>query len=76
MAPSTQDFNLTVTEFFELQVKKNPELIALKDSYNEFSYLALNEKANQFARSLKSHSVKSGDFVAILLEGPTLRPLH
>ncbi|HAT1660692.1 amino acid adenylation domain-containing protein [Legionella pneumophila] len=63
-----QDFNYTVIDLFEAQVKKNPEFLALKDKTTAYSYLALNEKANQFARSLKKKSVKEGDFVAILLD--------
>lgn len=58
-----QDFNYTVIDLFEAQVKKNPEFLALKDKTTAYSYLALNEKANQFARSLKKNRLKK----AILL---------
>lgn len=58
-----QDFNYTVIDLFEAQVKKNPDLLALKDKTTAYSYLALNEKANQFARSLKKNQLKK----AILL---------
>ncbi|CEG58377.1 type I polyketide synthase [Legionella fallonii] len=68
MTPEKQNFNCTVIELFEAQVKKHAESIALKDKNIEYTYAALNAKANQFARILKLKSVKEGDFVAILLE--------
>lgn len=60
--------NPTIIELFEAQVAKNPTLIALKDKTYEYSYSSLNAKANQLAHHLKSQSVESGDFVALLLE--------
>lgn len=68
MIPEKQNFNDTVIDLFEAQVKKHPEIIALKDKTVEYTYAALNEKVNQFARILKLKSVRKGDFVAILLD--------
>jgi amino acid adenylation domain-containing protein len=61
----------TVTELFEAQVQKTPYFIALRDQNIEYTYVALNEKANQFARWLQKNSVNGGDFVGILLEPNT-----
>jgi len=68
MCAGKKDFDFTVTELFELQVKENPHLLALKDISTELTYSTLNKEANQLARSLKLKSVKQGDFVAILLD--------
>lgn len=63
-----QDFDHTIIELFEAQVRINPNFIALKDKTKKYTYLALNEKANQLAQSLKNKSVQPGDLVALLLE--------
>ena len=68
MAHAQQNFNYTVIEFFEAQVQKTPYKLALQDRNIEYSYVALNEKANQFAQWLLKNSVNQSDFVAILLE--------
>ncbi len=53
---------------FEFQVEQYPNYIALRDQSIEYTYIALNERANQLALWLSKKSIKSGDFVAIYLE--------
>lgn len=65
---SNENYNKTVTTLFEYQAVKYPASLALKDQFNEYTYQDLNEKANQISGYLKNQSVKSGDFVALLLE--------
>lgn len=61
-------YEKSVTELFEKQVEKTPQLIALHHKHVDYSYMQLNEKANQFAHWLVKNGVNQGDFVAILLE--------
>ncbi|KTC65055.1 Polyketide synthase module (plasmid) [Legionella adelaidensis] len=66
--PKKHLFADTVKKLFEEQASKYPTALALRDSNTEYSYLELNEKANQVAHYLKGESVEKGDFVALLLE--------
>lgn len=68
MSYSETDYNQHVVELFETQVSQYPTTIALQDQHINYTYTALNERANQFARCLQNKSVKTGDFVAIFLE--------
>ena len=61
-------YRYNVIELFEVQSKKHPNYIALKDQDIFYTYRSLNERVNQFAYWLQKKSVKEGDFVAILLE--------
>jgi len=68
MTDSFKNYKKSVTELFEAQVQQTPHHIALQDRNVEYTYVNLNEKANQFAHWLVKKSVNKGDFVAILLE--------
>lgn len=68
MSHSKSGYNRHVVELFEAQVSKYPTVVALQDESIRYTYSALNERANQFARCLEKKSVKAGDFVAIFLE--------
>ncbi|SFL37530.1 non-ribosomal peptide synthase domain TIGR01720/amino acid adenylation domain-containing protein [Gracilibacillus orientalis] len=56
----------TVQEIFELQVKSNPEKIALYLENEYLTYRQLNEKSNQLANYLKEVGVNKGSNVAIM----------
>ena len=59
----------TVIEWFEQQVKKTPENIALRDSGNVLSYAELNEKSDKIALYLQQEAhVQAGDLVGVILE--------
>ncbi|MCK4258505.1 MAG: non-ribosomal peptide synthase/polyketide synthase [Halanaerobiales bacterium] len=71
------DFNDTKTDnpkhatmhhFFEEQVFKSPEKVALKYKEKEMTYIELNEKANQLARFLRDKGVKPNTIVGICVE--------
>lgn len=57
----------TVIELFEKQVKNNPDNIALAEGDRTVTYLQLNQRANQIARFLRRHGVKSQDVVGLML---------
>lgn len=71
MTNQPQDFNQTVIELFELQVKKTPNLPAIEDDHSDYSYQELNDKANQIAHWLTKKNIRKHDYVAILLEPGT-----
>lgn len=58
----------TIQELFEEQVEKTPNNTAIAYDENTLTYRDLNEKANQFARFLRSKGVKRDTMVAIILE--------
>lgn len=71
------EFNDTVTDFpkdetlqeiFEKQVAKNPNQVAVKLGDKQLTYLELNERANQLARSLRARGVKAGKVVGLMVE--------
>lgn len=62
----SNDYN--VVKKFEAIAQDFPEYTAITDRNKKISYKSLNEKSNQIAEYLKTKNVKSGDFVAILLE--------
>ncbi len=62
----SNDYN--AVKKFEAIVQSFPESIAIIDKTKKLSYKSLNEKSNQIAEYFKTQNVKSGDFVAILLE--------
>ena len=62
----SNDYN--VVKKFEAIAQDFPEYTAITDRNKKISYKSLNEKSNQIAEYLKAQNVKSGDFVAILLE--------
>ncbi|WP_078557205.1 amino acid adenylation domain-containing protein [Bacillus alkalicellulosilyticus] len=60
--------NNNFIELFEIQVKKNPESIAVQIGEEMFSYQFINQKANQFGRLFESMGIKKNELVTIKLE--------
>lgn len=58
----------TILDFFEEQVQKNPNKIALKLYDKKLSYKQLDKKANILAEVLKQEDVKQGDRVSIFID--------
>ena len=56
-----------IVSYFEKQVVKHPNKIAVEHRDSAVTYLKLNEQANQFANYLLSQDVKKDDTVALLL---------
>jgi amino acid adenylation domain-containing protein len=57
-----------VHEWFEEQVRRRPEAVAVVHEGREFSYGELNRRANQLAHYLRGLGVKPDDRVAICVE--------
>ena len=57
-----------VYRFFEEQVERTPEAIAIATEHVALTYAELNRRANQLARHLLQLQVQSGDLVGICLE--------
>ena len=55
--------NQSLQELFELQVKQNPEYIAVKFGEQQLTYQAVNERANQIAHYLLSHKTIHRDML-------------
>ena len=66
-SPSVID-NKNVFEIFEEQVRINPNKIALENSNGVYTYLEVNERANQIAHKLLSLGIKEGDIVGLMAE--------
>ncbi|MGB7603970.1 MAG: amino acid adenylation domain-containing protein, partial [Lutisporaceae bacterium] len=71
------DFNATDTnypkdktlhELFEEQVEKAPDNVAVTLGQDFLTYKQLNEKANQFAKLLRSKGVKANSIVAMIVD--------
>ncbi len=58
----------TINVFFEEQVKKSPDRIAVEDYELSLTYSQLNKKSNQLARVLLEKGVKNEDIVAVIME--------
>ena len=61
------DTNKTVMDYFELQVNKNPNKIALISNDEKLTYYELNEKANALAQYMKNKGIQQEDIVGILV---------
>ncbi|MFG6672540.1 amino acid adenylation domain-containing protein [Bacillus subtilis] len=62
------DQSLTVDKWFEEQVEKSPEKVAIICGARSITYKQLNEKANQLARYLKKQGVTSEELVGLIVE--------
>lgn len=62
------DQALTVDKWFEEQVEKSPEKVAIICGERSITYKQLNEKANQLARYLKKQGVTSEELVGLIVE--------
>jgi len=61
------DKSKTVVNYFEEQVQKTPNNIALVFGDKSFTYKDINEKANQLAHYLYDKGVRLGDSIGIML---------
>ena len=61
------DYNKTVIDYFEEQVEKSPNSIALIFGDTSFTYSELNEKVNSLANYLINIGIKKHDIVGIML---------
>ena len=59
--------NKTVVDYFEEQVSKTPNNVALVFQNRTMTYKELNEKANSLARYLNNNGIGQGSIVGILL---------
>ncbi|MCB2311586.1 amino acid adenylation domain-containing protein [Clostridium tagluense] len=57
----------TIQYFFETQVDKTPDNIAVVFEETELTYKELNEKANQLAREIRNKGVKANSIVGIMV---------
>lgn len=61
--------NKTIISFFEEQVEKTPDQIALIFNQTELTYSALNARSNQLANYLqRKYQVQADDLIAVMLE--------
>ena len=60
--------NIGVHNYFEEQVKKNPDKIALEFGDESLTYFELNKKANQLAWYLKSKGIEMESTVGVALD--------
>ncbi|MBT0964225.1 AMP-binding protein, partial [Denitromonas iodatirespirans] len=58
----------TIQEFFEAQVARIPDAVAVIGGEESVSYQVLNARANQLARYLRRHGVETGAFVGLCVE--------
>src|SRR2546428_2320276 len=59
-----------VHQLFEAQTERTPHATALVQDGDALTYAALNRRANQLARHLRSLGVETGDLVGVCLERP------
>ncbi len=62
------DKGKTLVELFELQVKKNPQKIALVWGDKQLTYQELNEKADKVSGHLRTKNIKPDDIVGVMVE--------
>ncbi|WP_159426746.1 non-ribosomal peptide synthetase, partial [Clostridium mediterraneense] len=62
------DRKKTIVEFFEEQVEKTPNKVALVYENEKLTYRELNEKVNNLALNLRKVNVKPNDYVGIIAE--------
>ncbi|WP_144647349.1 AMP-binding protein, partial [Priestia megaterium] len=70
------DFNQTEADYpkkpihllFEEQVEKTPENVAVVYESDSLTYKELNEKANQLARTLRTHGAQPDSRIGLLME--------
>ena len=63
----TEVENKHVLELFQIQVRNNPQKIAVSDKTQNLSYADLNEKSNQLANYLIEKGITDGERIAIYL---------
>ncbi|MGE7878513.1 amino acid adenylation domain-containing protein [Peribacillus muralis] len=58
----------TIHELFEEQVIKTPNQLAIVYEGKQLTYTELNEKANQFARTLRNNNVQPDQLIGIMVD--------
>lgn len=61
------DTTKTVVDYFEEQVKKTPDNVALVCENKTLTYRELNEKANSLAYYLRENGIKNNDIVGVMV---------
>lgn len=56
-----------IVSYFEKQVAKHPDKIAIEYKDSAITYSKLNEKSNEFAHYLLGQDVKKNDTIALFL---------
>ncbi|WP_343780318.1 amino acid adenylation domain-containing protein, partial [Virgibacillus salarius] len=59
----------TISQLWEEQVEKHPHHIAVEYEGKQLTYQALNEKANQLARTLRQNGITANAIVGIMIDG-------
>lgn len=58
----------TIIEWFEEQVKKTPDHVAVRFEGESLTYREVNERANRLGHQLRTLGVKPNEFVALMVE--------
>lgn len=67
-APELEHDQLYLSKWFEHNVRKQPNAVALSAENHTMTYAELNEQANRLARHLQKHGTKHQTVIAILAE--------
>ncbi|WP_343780302.1 amino acid adenylation domain-containing protein [Virgibacillus salarius] len=59
----------TISQLWEEQVEKHPHHIAVECEGKQLTYQALNEKANQLARTLRQNGITANAIVGMMIDG-------
>ncbi|MCP1426503.1 bacitracin synthase 3 [Paenibacillus xylanexedens] len=60
--------NMTIHELFQQQVRCTPDRIAVRDEHRHMTYMELNERSNQLARTLLSLTGGTEQFIGIMAD--------
>ena len=61
------DENKTIVDFFEEQVEKTPNNIALVCNHQTMTYSELNKKVNSLAHFLRNKGIKNNDIIGVMV---------
>lgn len=59
---------LTLTEYFEAQVRLRPHSIAVREGSLSISFAELEKRSNSIANALREQGVGQGDYVGLHIE--------
>ncbi len=60
------DHSKTIVDYFEAQVEKTPDRVALVFENKELTYRELNEKVNSLSHYLRNNGVKNNDIIGVM----------
>lgn len=60
--------NMTIHELFQQQVRRTPDRIAVRDEHRHMTYMELNKRSNQLARTLLSLTGGTEQFIGIMAD--------